>query len=251
MMVINSYKCHLDLLMDDNLEYGDQSYIHDDVMRHPPPVPSPLSPSVRKDLLDEKESPAVENEEPVIDLPPEFVEVDPSFKEGSLDELIGLAPEKQEKNNMKSLLNKVKGQTTNVFNRFLRLSSIDKSADLLGIEEMTEEEPAATTDPFTAYEEPFEVSNENTNADVDDLFGLMSLENEEGGADPTHIAEESDRKKLFKTEADHYSLCLAIMALSKIVSPEEFNLIKQEGSHDQSKTLRILRNYLEKSIHSI
>lgn len=230
--------------MDDNLEYGDQSYIQSDVMRNPPPIPSPLSPSVRKDLLEEKESPVVENEEPVIDLPSDFVEVDPSFKEGTLDELIGLAPEKQEKNNMKSLLNKVKGQTTNVFNRFLRLGSSDKSADLLGIEEITEEEPAATTDPFRAFEEPIEVSNENANADVDDLFGLMSLE--EGGAEPAHITEESDRKKLFKTEADHYSLCLTIMAMSKIVSPEEFNLIKQEGSHDQSKTLRILRNYLEK-----
>lgn len=217
---------YIDLLLDDDLEYGDQSYIQNAMLRNPPPIPAPLPPEVRKGLLKEDEmtkvnpSDAISNrtssleratvdssisnnnqtsplERATVDsstssnnaipLPAEMTEIDPSFKEGSLDELIGLAPEREEeKSNVKELLTKVKGQTTQVFNKLFRRGT-KENVDLLGIQseasgnESTVKDPFAsstdlnhptTKDPFTSSTNTNHPPVANANDDVADLFGM-------------------------------------------------------------------------------
>ena len=183
------------MLVDDDLEYGDQSYIENDLLRNPPPVPAPLPPATRKDLLIEDQSLSLDSNtvsptSPPNDIPSptfvnEIVNEEPSFKDKSIDELIGLAPEKpeEEKKGMKDLLEKMKGQTSNVFNKIFRRGS--QETDLLGIEQVNKEEEEEektvkpTVDVFASFSTP--LSNQpkqDSNEDVADLFGLS--EDKEG-----------------------------------------------------------------------
>lgn len=254
-----------ELLANDDLEYGDQSYINNDVMRNPPPIPAPLSPQMKKDLLEEDATPAQESvEEPTVEVPPEIVlppemDVDASFKEGSLDELIGLVPEKEEKKNMKDLLTKVKGQTSNMIQKIFRRSSQDKSTDLLGIQTPDKDvKENIAIDPFANIPESAPVEGGNiSNEDVDDLFGMVSLDAMEGNVEglywwvaehdsPTEISQESEGRHFFNNAADHYNLFLSVLALGKLVNQEEMEIIREAGERDRKNVLRILQNYLEK-----
>lgn len=179
------------MLVDDDLEYGDQSYIENDLLRNPPPVPAPLPPATRKDLLIEDQSLSLDSNtvsptSPPNDIPSptfvnEIVNEEPSFKDKSIDELIGLVPENPEveKKGMKDLLVKMKGQTSNVFNKIFRRGS--QETDLLGIEQVNKEEAENTMKPtvdvFASFSTP--LSNQpiqDSNEDVADLFGLPEKE---------------------------------------------------------------------------
>lgn len=257
-MVFAFLSFHIDLLMNDDLEYGDQSYINNDILRAPPPIPAPLPPALKKDLLQEDESLSGEEvfNPPEINLPPEM-DVDASFKEGSLDELIGLAPEKEEKKNMKDLLNKVKGQTNSMIQKIFRRGSND--TDLLGIQsETANSDSLNNTDPFTSIPEANSLeAGVFSNDDVDDLFGLVSLDAVERtfaypfswlaeSETPTEITEESESKRFFRNADDHYYLFLSVLALAKMVTPAEMQKIREAGDIDKKGTLRILQSFLEK-----
>lgn len=158
---------------------------------------------------------------------------------------------------MKDILSKVKGQTNSMIQKIFRRGS--QETDLLGIESSSSEEnKPVMPDPFISIPEANSVEERAiSNEDVDDLFGLVSLDAVESTAvllslliveneTPSEVTEESESKHFFKSADNHYSLFLSVLAMGKMVTPAEMQCIREAGESDKKKTLLILQSYLEK-----
>ena len=141
----------VDLDMDD-LTYESQSYISDEMNREVPPIPVRTNPP-----LSVPDKPTM-----APPLPPEFdVSEGDSLSEQSIDQLIGLAPEKGKaepksifkkmQSSVESGLMKVKGQTANAFSKMLRRSSDNNDLIGIGSEDMPEAPPFTVLDGSVCF----------------------------------------------------------------------------------------------------
>ncbi len=209
--------------LDDDLEYEDQSYINDEIMRTVPQIPAPLPPSAHE-RKSSPSSPFSESSSSPYDyrspsynfqssttmpqsssldsvpqkptvappLPPIFdVPEGDSLENMSIDQVIGLAPETDESNS-KSIIKKFQSsvgsavkETTTALSRILRRSSAEE--DLLGLQKEVESPRPEEPFPYDASMDFVHVdasAPSASNEDVSEIFGVISFDDD--------VVEESD-----------------------------------------------------------
>ena len=243
----------VDLDMDD-LSYDNQSYINEEMNRQIPPLP----PRTNKPLsVPDKPTMAPP-------LPPEFdVSEGDSLSEQSLDQLIGLAPEK-EKTEPKSIFKKVqssvengimkvKDHTTSAFSKMLGRPSDNN--DLIGIgDEDAQEALPSADEAFTATMNFVPTSQTEVNAsneDVSELFGVVSFDDdacEESESDPESCKDRSEKRSPIASD-NRFETYLQILIMSKQVTPTEARLLQEAAVVNQKNTERIMQSFIESLSH--
>lgn len=242
----------VDLDMDD-LTYESQSYISDEMNREVPPIP--VHPNLPLSVPDKPTM--------APPLPPEFdVSEGDSLSEQSIDQLIGLAPEKGKaesksifkkmQSSVESGLMKVKDQTANAFSKMLRRSSDNN--DLIGIgSEDTPEALPSTDEPFTPTMNFVPTSQSDVNAsneDVSELFGVVSFDDdacEESESDPESCKDRSEKRSPIASD-NRFEVYLQILTMSKQVTPEETRFLQEAATINQKNTERIMQSFIESSL---
>lgn len=283
----------VDLSLDDDMEYEDQSYIHDEIMRSAPQIPAPLPPSVPErmsepssTLSEPRSSPYDPNPNPspydpnpsqslpqppstppgldtipqkptvAPPLPPVFdVSEDDSLANMSIDQVIGLAPEK-EKSNSKSLIKKFQSsvgskvkETTTAISRMLRRSSVEED-DFLGLQK--EVESPRPEEPFP-YDASMDFVHIDANApsasndDVSEIFGVVSFGDdvfEESESDPEDC-EQPKKRKALSSESNKLEGLIRLLTISKQITTEEVTRVQEAARIDKQDTERILESYID------
>lgn len=275
------------------MEYEDQSYIHDEIMRSAPQIPAPLPPSVPErmsepssTLSEPRSSPYDPNPNPspydpnpsqslpqppstppgldtipqkptvAPPLPPVFdVSEDDSLANMSIDQVIGLAPEK-EKSNSKSLIKKFQSsvgskvkETTTAISRMLRRSSVEED-DFLGLQK--EVESPRPEEPFP-YDASMDFVHIDANApsasndDVSEIFGVVSFGDdvfEESESDPEDC-EQPKKRKALSSESNKLEGLIRLLTISKQITTEEVTRVQEAARIDKQDTERILESYID------
>ena len=238
----------------DDLPYESQSYISDEMNREVPPIPTrqimPLS-------VPDKPTMAPP-------LPPEFdVSENDSLSEQSLDQLIGLAPEKDKtepksifkkvQSSVESGLMKVKDQTASAFSKMLRRSSDNN--DLIGIGSEDAAEALPSTDeaftPTMDFVPPSQNDANASNEDVSELFGVVSFDDdacEESESDPESCKDRSEKRSPIASD-NRFEIYLQILTMSKQVTPTEIRFLHEAAAINQKNTERIMQNFIESSLY--
>ena len=238
----------------DDLPYESQSYICDEMNRAVPPIPA-CNPS-----------PVSVPDKPTMapPLPPEFdVSESDSLSEQSIDQLIGLAPEKGKsepksifkkvQSSVESGLLKVKGQTANAFSKMLRRSS--ENSDLIGIGNESASEAIPSTDeaftPTMDFVPPSHNDANASNEDVSELFGVVSFDDdacEESESDPESCKDRSEKRSLVASD-NRFETYLQILTMSKQVTSEEARCLQEAAAVNQKNTERIMQSFIDASFH--
>ena len=162
----------------------------------------------------------------------------------SIDELIGLAPPKEEQDESESSIlkkmgrsiTKVKGQTSNVWSRIVRRSS-EMSDDFLGLQSVS----SPVRQDFVVDVDLVPPSGEGeTNDDVMSIFGLGEPV-EEGDSDD---GEKTPRRN-FGSLKNNFDLLLRVLAVPRLVSPKELSMLYTTVPTEKARITKTVLAFIE------
>ena len=167
-----------------------------------------------------------------------------NLSDGSIDELIGLAPQKPADDasdgsllqKMGRSITKVKGQTSNVWSRIVRRSS-EMSDDFLGLQSAASpvrQEFVVDVDLVPPAGE------EETNEDVMAIFGLGEAV-EDGDSDE---GEKAARRN-FGSLKNNFDLLLRVLAVPRLVNPQELSMLYTTVPTEKARITKTVLGFIE------
>lgn len=169
---------------------------------------------------------------------------DSNISDGSIDELIGLAPQKPDSESsdgsllqkMGRSITKVKGQTSTVWSRIVRRSS-EMSDDFLGLHSAA----SPVRQDFVVDVDLVPPAGEKeTNEDVMAIFGLGEAV-EEGDSDE---GERATRRN-FGSLKNNFDLLLRVLAVPRLVSPQELSMLYTTVPTEKARITKTVLAFIE------
>ena len=244
-----------------DISYGDEDdplknspMVTNDTFRETPPVPVSISSvsnkqevrsSIAGDSVNMERSvpprPTSNPPSPPVDVPDASSS---DFSQESIDELIGLAPSKEDLaepdgsilKKMGRSLTKVKGQTSTVWNRIVRRSS-EMSDDFLGLQSASS---PVRQDFVVDVDLVPPAGDEETNDDVMAIFGLGEAM-EEGDSDD---GEKTTRPN-FGSLKNNFDLLLRVLAVPRLVSPQEMSMLYTTVPSEKARITKTVLAFIE------
>ena len=167
-----------------------------------------------------------------------------SISDGSIDELIGLAPQKPGSEasdgsllqKMGRSITKVKGQTSTVWSRIVRRSS-EMSDDFLGLQSAAS---PVRQDFVVDVDLVPPAGEEETNEDVMAIFGLGEAV-EEGDSDE---GEKATRRN-FGSLKNNFDLLLRVLAVPRLVNPQELSMLYTTVPTEKARITKTVLAFIE------
>lgn len=167
-----------------------------------------------------------------------------NISDGSIDELIGLAPQKPGSEasdgsllqKMGRSITKVKGQTSTVWSRIVRRSS-EMSDDFLGL--LSASSPVRQDFVVDVDLVP-PAGEEETNEDVMAIFGLGEAV-EEGDSDE---GEKATRRN-FGSLKNNFDLLLRVLAVPRLVNPQELSMLYTTVPTEKARITKTVLAFIE------
>ena len=167
-----------------------------------------------------------------------------SMSDGSIDELIGLAPQKPGSEasdgsllqKMGRSITKVKGQTSTVWSRIVRRSS-EMSDDFLGLQSAAS---PVRQDFVVDVDLVPPAGEEETNEYVMAIFGLGEAV-EEGDSDE---GEKATRRN-FGSLKNNFDLLLRVLAVPRLVNPQELSMLYTTVPTEKARITKTVLAFIE------